>query len=1294
MKLHSLRAVSSLWLAVWLACAPALATIPQDPVTGAFEGHVTNIQTSAPLPGTVIQFINQTTEVPVARRADAQGYFYQGLLQPGVYLIRARATGFKLYEATQSLYATRNNRVIPIPIQMEPETPGNLVAATPTQPTAPTQPVATAAPVIAEEREDVAAELTSTDGRRARAFSDVEIAKLPLGGVTLTRSFDELALLTPGVALAPQSIGNGTGPGVGAGVGTSGQFAVNGLRSRGNNFLVDGSDNNDEDIGVRRQGFFSLVPQSIESIKEFQIITALAPAAFGRNLGATVNAISKSGGNGWHGSAQGFLNTSHLNARNFFDTEAANRTFGLLSARGQAVLDCTGITGNNFASDCRARNRALTATNDSGAQESSTLGQGGFVLGGPIKRNRTFAFFSYEGQRLNAQQEHHFAVPTIDQRGVFGRGATGYFLDELATFTTGRNVSAYGYPTSFEGDAIFSLLPFANDPNGIYGANTFTQTLPASAQGNIASAKFDHNFNWRGRQQSVTARYNFTNDARTLPVTGGAIFSGLRPTVRTQNLSTFLNNELSDTVFNQVRFSFGRTRLLFDEARDPSLLPSRVASNDTRFLLNAPLLLNSTLPNCLNADCTNTAANPNAVLYLRSGEVESRLGRLGQINIAGFSPVGVDVFNFPQSRVNNTWQVADQLTWRANSRHNVALGFDLRRSELNSDLPRNARTLLNFNGNFTFLTPPDATAGSFYTLSAINMAAAGVPSGAFLSLADSQLGASAISLRYGQRNIFLQDDWRVLPNLSVNFGLRHEYNSPPAERDGLIERSFNDPLLRNAAVSGLGKFLEGRTKIFEPDENNFAPRVSVAYAPKLFGAQRATAIRAGYGLYYDQAIGAVVSQSRNVLPNFLTLNTGGFVGEPLLINGQKRSVLGATIGTFQFFNPARGGISTAGQFTALVQAGTRNTRNANLTNEQILRVFAGTDLFPNAVTATLPTRVFATPLAHQFSVSLEQQLSRHSFLTVAYVGTRGEHLIRTATPNLGPNNVVLPLFIDVYGNRNDDFSLTPYFTGVTLPAGLGRPTAGIGAITLYEAAGRSRYHALQLQFRSQWKRLSGQISYTWSHALDDASDVFDLAGAPALPQNSLTRAGEYASANFDARHRVAYSTSYRLPGLAATASRARRWLLNDYELIGTGQYQTGQPFTVNTAFDFNVDGNLTDRLNTTTGLLVTGDRRQPLRLAANVTNTNDLLAPDLSFDGAIARNTFRGSDYLLLNLALQKTLRLSERKQLQFRAEAFNFLNRTNFALPVRILEAPSFGSSVATATPARRIQFALKYIF
>src|SRR5207244_8105431 len=126
-------------------------------------------------------------------------------------------------------------------------------------------------PTPGVEDTDIPAGINRLDGRRSGSFSEEEVVTLPLGATTFVRTFDELALLLPGVAPPPQTLGNVAGPGVGAGVGSAGQFAVNGLRSRANNFTVDGSDNNDEDIGVRRQGFVALVPQPIESIPEYKL---------------------------------------------------------------------------------------------------------------------------------------------------------------------------------------------------------------------------------------------------------------------------------------------------------------------------------------------------------------------------------------------------------------------------------------------------------------------------------------------------------------------------------------------------------------------------------------------------------------------------------------------------------------------------------------------------------------------------------------------------------------------------------------------------------------------------------------------------------------------------------------------------------------------------------------------------------------------------------------------------------------------------------------------------------------
>ncbi|MDQ3747144.1 MAG: carboxypeptidase-like regulatory domain-containing protein, partial [Acidobacteriota bacterium] len=296
----------------------------QDTVTGAFEGTVTDSRTGQPIARARVEFTNQQTGVALFKLSDSQGRFYQGLLPPGTYTIRASAVGYEPGETVQRLIGMRTGEVVPVPIVLDPAsatptpTPSSATpqpspppSPNPTNATPQASPNATAAmpqaspastsssnptptPAAAARHTaaetDVRAGVNDRDASRGGAFTDEEVQSLPLGGTTLTRTFDELALYLSDVALPPQTIGGGSGPGVGAGVGTSGQFSANGLRSRANNFTVDGSDNNDEDIGVRRQGFFALVPQPIESVKEYQVVTLLAPAQYGRNIGAQVNA--------------------------------------------------------------------------------------------------------------------------------------------------------------------------------------------------------------------------------------------------------------------------------------------------------------------------------------------------------------------------------------------------------------------------------------------------------------------------------------------------------------------------------------------------------------------------------------------------------------------------------------------------------------------------------------------------------------------------------------------------------------------------------------------------------------------------------------------------------------------------------------------------------------------------------------------------------------------------------------------------------------------------------------------
>src|SRR5262249_38087034 len=146
-------------------------------------------------------------------------------------------------------------------------------------------------------------------------FDSSVVHNLPLRG---TRTFDQLALFSPGVFRVPFS--SGAGPAVGIGVGSGGQLFGHGLVGGSHNFTGARLGNNDEDIGVRRQGFVALVPQSIESVQDFQIVTAGFPAEAGRNAGSMVNAVSQSGGTMAHGTLYGFLSGSSLASRGFFDT--------------------------------------------------------------------------------------------------------------------------------------------------------------------------------------------------------------------------------------------------------------------------------------------------------------------------------------------------------------------------------------------------------------------------------------------------------------------------------------------------------------------------------------------------------------------------------------------------------------------------------------------------------------------------------------------------------------------------------------------------------------------------------------------------------------------------------------------------------------------------------------------------------------------------------------------------------------------------------------------------------------
>jgi hypothetical protein len=1254
-------------LLIAIFCLLPSAARAQTVTSGAIRGNVYEVGTRIPIPGAAVMVTNRETGLIRSALTDVNGEYFIKMLPVGVYTVSGSKPGYESVPTSTTNIPVRilNPSVVtPPPVELR-----KLVATAAAQPPAQPAPAPPAAAPPAVQTAATAADVyeaeqlvNTTNASRTQHFDARQLQALPLAGI---RSFDDLALLAAGVAPAPLAIGASVGPGVGPGVGTSGQFAINGVRSRANNFTIDGSDNNDEDIGVRRQGFTSLIPQSIESMQAMQITTLLPEPQLGRNMGAQINGVSRSGGTQYHGTLYGFFSDRRLKARDAFDLTDGPATFPITRSVVKNIVEPNPVVqrvidnkpvmiGRRLANGQVTDVRPLAPANPVGGENPFTRGQYGFVFGGPVVKEKTHFFVSFEHQDLNAAKESHFAVPTVVQRGLFESGDMGL-----------RTVSEEPvYPTSIGGNAYLSLYPFPNNPRGPYGANNYTAVLPASADGTIFSGKLDQNLKAFNKDHIFSARYNFTDDDTVLPVTGESLFSSLRAQVRTQNLSLFFNSSLSPQFANQFRASYGRTTLGFQEVRDPFLLPAGNNLRDPReraFLLNAPLLFNTTL----------RGRDPLFQIVDGFG-TESITGPIGQVIVSSFSSIGVDVFNFPQGRTNNTFQFADTLIYDVRN-HRITTGFDVRPTQLNSFLNRNFRPVAVFNGaqDVAALTGGvPASPYGFYL--GRDYLAAGAPTGFFQTLA-SGAADSSIGLKYWQNNLFLADQIRLRPNFTLTLGLRYELNTVPKEANRRIESTFNSPevqryiaiereITRNTfgqGVSGFENFLAGRFKIYKTDANNVAPHIAFAWDPFKTGK---TSIRGGYGMYYDQILGAVISQSRNVFPTFLTVNFGGYnpncafslatcLQSPAnLIHrlvAQNPSFTFARPGTLNQYN---------GAFGDPVQAMIASIFLTNLTTGPGF---------------TLPDAHLETPYTQQWGLTIERELKRDFLFSVAYVGTKGVHLLRTATPNLGPNAISYVTSVGAESPAGAADLRFPVFAGISLPPngrnapGAFRPFPLLGSFTSIESDANSSYHSLQAQLNKRFSYgIQFTTAYTWSHAIDEASDMFDLAGTLALPQDSFNRRGERGSANFDVRHRFVYSAIWDLPGFKQNS------VLGGWQLASIGSFQTGQPYSVLLCCDLNQDGNLTDRFNPLTG----------------------------RYD---ARNTYRAPGIAAIDLAVNKFFTFNERQKLEFRSEFFNLFNRTHFGIPRnRIwfadqqLEPLTQRHFVDTRLPARTIQFGLKYSF
>src|SRR6202046_2684817 len=578
---------------------------------------------------------------------------------------------------------------------------------------------------------------TSTD-TLGGSFQNTQVEDLPING----RDYTKLLIMVPGTAGEPN--GGGDSPG------SYGLFSSNGSRGRSNNYLLDGTDMNDgyRNLPAINQGGVFGTPGTIlpeDSIQELSVESNFG-AEYGRNAGAVVNIVTKSGGTHLHGSAFEDFRNAVLNARNFFNTTAQPKD---------------AFRNNQF----------------------------GGAIGGPIIKDKTFFYGSYEGQREGMAITSINTVPTLNDGVV---GDSNDFAQAIAGLHGNPALCTSTVIACIDGNAavvnpvIKNLFDLCNSNGHCSGGNNvwpLTSQIGGPASNNLDSAiiKIDHNLN---SNNLISGRYFFGNSKQSFPlgIGGGNNLPNTNTIapIRTQLVSISWVRTVSANKVNEARFGWNRYRNGFFP-QDASVF-----------------------------------GNPNATLELNNGITNSRDDGLPTIKVAGgpnspsLASLGSSGFTNPRNRVDSNWQFFDNFSWKLN-KHDLKFGYEFRRTTVNSFNDLNQRGTIKFGGLDDFLSGT-------------------------LSSGTTIVGNTSRNAYQNSDALYIQDGYRVSSHVTVNLGLRWDYF-------GVIGEQNNQFSIYDPAVG-----LVQKKQLYPKDLNNFSPRLSAAW--DVFGKGK-TVVRAGAGVFYD-----------------------------------------------------------------------------------------------------------------------------------------------------------------------------------------------------------------------------------------------------------------------------------------------------------------------------------------------------------------------------------------------------------------------------------------------------------
>ena len=1144
-----------------LGCAPLAHA---DNVYAAIRGTVTD-PSGAVLPGSTVTALNTDTGVPRTVTTNSKGVFELSSLPIGHYSVTITKDGFKTFKSAGILLVV--NQVYELDADLSVGASNETV----------------------EVKADTV-QVETSDTQLKDLIDATKIVDLPLNG----RNWTQLEQLAPGVQGSSDRFGT---------------YSSNGSQSNQSSYLVDGQDSNDLPLNEP-----SIVP-SPDSIAEFNLVSSTMNAEYGRNSGAVVNAITKSGTNQFHGDAFNFYRDTFLNSGNYFNPIKPQ------------------FHQNTF----------------------------GGTLGGPMYKDHAFFFFSYEGLRNRTGTATDTEVFSDAERG-------GDFSDRL--------------PSGLSSN----LMPFAPPSGACPTGATFTAGATTWSDCYNNASEFTAN-DFNSISKNLLKTFIPTHNATIRGVPYYA-FNANATAQHDQYIWKLDENLTSnDHIWFKglMQSSPGTTVLPFRGATLPGFGETD-ARHYKQFVADYTRIFTPNLINEFRAGYTRTNLNvvnpispidPTTYGFNITPQ-DPAAESLPFMGIAGYSGLSLGFsYNGPQPRIDQTYELTDNLSYNR-GKNSFKVGIDLRRMQVYNPYYAENSGYYAFSPTATYST---GDAGLDFLL--------GIPSEYI------QFSGGLVNVRAYEYYFYGQDSYKASDNLTLNAGLGYQIDTPmnAFQFGGIgvncfsLDHMSQQSIVYPTAPQGL---------LFPGDPNctqsggytahygHFGPRVGFAWTPNLGrisdGDSKKFSIRGGFGIYFNRAEEEGALQDLSAAPftaqSYGVQDVGGHpaFGNPWAdITGA-----GSIANKFPYVAPAPGATFDFSTIAPL----DFNTFDKN----------------------------YATPYAYNFNLNIQRELPSNIVLSVGYVGSLGRRLIRMYEGNPMTSAGHTACMSDPLCAGN------PAYTHLLDPQYLSDPmiVPGTAAIApngypyylsdgTQATNGSSNYNALQIGVtKAETHGLSFTLSYTYSHALDNASGYESASGANGRIVNWVPGYEylNYGNSDYDARHRLVASYNYIIPVPAAWA-RPVRLGLGGWHVTGITTFATGFPVSL---YDSVSYGSLwCDQYS------YFGCPDVPQQLVSHVAlsnphSVNVLTTPYFSPSnftyetpgtfGNTHRNFFAGPGLANTDFSLIKDSHFTESQYLEIGIEGFNVFNRTNYGTPDGNVGDGAAMGSITSAAAGRIWQLRAKYYF